>query len=103
VRYRVYLTEEAQQDLRRLENFLFELALEHGDFNLIERAMGEIRSHFRILEINPFTCRMAESNPYERELVIPFGGTGYVALFQILSEDEVAIAAIRHQREGGYN
>ena len=46
---------------------------------------------------------MAEDNPYERELIIPFGSTGYVALFEIISDHEVLVAAIRHQREDDYH
>jgi plasmid stabilization system protein ParE len=40
--------------------------------------------------------------PFEREWVIPFGKAGYVALFRVLSEEEVAVLAIRHQREDDY-
>lgn len=54
----------------------------------------------RLFETNPHTCRMAHSNPLERELIIPFGGSGYVALFD---DDEVAVSALRHQREDDYH
>ena len=101
--YTVYLTEEAREDLRRLEDFLVDLALEHGDFDLPAQALGAIRREMRILESNPFTCRMADNNPYERELVIPFGSSGYVALFEIVSDHEVVVAAVRHQREDDYH
>ncbi|MBB5274336.1 hypothetical protein HNR26_000374 [Rhizobium rosettiformans] len=38
-----------------------------------------------------------------RELVIPFGETGYVALYRYDEEaDLVYILAFRHQREAGY-
>ena len=42
---------------------------------------------------------MAEDDPYERELIIPFGSTGHVALFETISDHEVLVAAIRHQGE----
>ena len=42
------------------------------------------------------------SNPLERELIIPFGGSGYVALFEIIGVDEVVVSALRHQREDDY-
>jgi hypothetical protein len=42
---------------------------------------------------------MAWEDPLERELVIPFGTTGDVALFHIESDRLVAVSAIRHQRE----
>ena len=97
--FTVTLTREALEDLRRLEDFLVERALEHGDWSLPGRTVDAIRNEMRILETNPYTFRLAQSDPLERELVIPFGGSGYVALFEILSDHEVAASALRHQRE----
>jgi ParE toxin of type II toxin-antitoxin system, parDE len=37
-----------------------------------------------------------------RELVIPFGHDGYVALFEIMDDRTVVVAAVRHQREDDY-
>lgn len=101
--FSVRLTREALEDLQRLEEYLVEFAIQHGDFDLPLRAIEGIRREFRILESNPYTCRKVGTNPLERELVIPFGGSGYVALFEILSEDEVVVSAIRHQREDDYH
>jgi plasmid stabilization system protein ParE len=103
VSFSVRLTREALEDLQRLEEFLLESASKHGDYDLPLRAIEAIRREFRILETNPYTCRKAGSNPLERELVIPFGGSGYVALFEITSEHEIAVSAIRHQREDDYH
>jgi len=103
VTYHVRLTREALEDLLRLEDFLVEAALRHGDFDLPIRAVAAVHNEFRILETNPFTCRLADSDPFERELVIPFGASGYVALFRIIDEEEVAVTAIRHQREDDYH
>ena len=101
--FSVRLTREALDDLQRLEEFLVELASKHGDYDLPIRAVEAIRRELLILETNPYTCRKAGSNPLERELVIPFGGSGYVALFEIISEHEIAVSAIRHQREDDYH
>ena len=101
--YAVRLTAEAVEDLHRLESFLVEQALEHGDFDLPARAVAAIRTELRLLRRNPFTCRMADHNPYERELVIPFGKAGYVALFEIVSDQEVIVTALQHQREDDYH
>lgn len=101
--YTATLTREALEDLLRLEDFLTDAAMEHGDSGLPQRAVAAIRSELRILETNPFTCRIADTDRLERELVIPFGATGYVALFGVLSDREVAIATIRHQRESDYH
>jgi len=103
VSYVVSLTSEALVDLHRLEDFLMDLALQYGDFDLSGRAMDAIHEEFRVLQRNPFTCRMASSDPLERELVIPFGATGYVALFHIESDSQVVVSAIRHQREDDYH
>ena len=100
--YTVFLTREAREDLRRLEDFLVEMALRHGDFDIPARAVDAIRNEMRVLETNPYTCRKVSSNPFERELIIPFGGSGYVALFEIIGDDEVLVAALRHQREDDY-
>jgi plasmid stabilization system protein ParE len=99
----VLLTDQALEDLQRIERFLIEQALQHGDFDLPVRAVQAISREMLILETNPYTCRKAGSNPLERELVIPFGTSGCVALFEILSDHEVAVAAIRHQREDDYH
>lgn len=101
--FTVRLTRGAIEDLQQLEEFLIERALDPGDFDLPVRAFDAIQHELRILETNPYTCRKAGSNPLERELLIPFGGSGSVALFQIMSEQEVAVAAIRHQREDDYH
>ncbi len=101
--FSVRLTREALEDLHRLEEFLFEQALEHGDFDLPLRAVDAIRRELKILESNPYTCRKVGSNPLERELVIPFGASGYVALFEIIGERELVVTALRHQREDDYH
>jgi len=103
VTYAVSFTREALEDLQRLEDFLLELALKHGDWDLPDRALTSIRSEMRILESNPFTCRIAYDDRMERELVIPFGSSGYVALFHIVSDREVVVSALRHQREDDYH
>jgi hypothetical protein len=56
------------------------------------------------LENSPFSYRKADvDNPFLRELVIPFGASGYVALFEIDNEHSVTILAVRHQREDDYH
>lgn len=101
--YVVRLTSEALDDLQRLEDFLIESALARADFDLPARAMAAIQREFRILARNPFTCRIAFDDRLERELVIPFGASGYVALFHIVSDSDVIVSAIRHQREDDYH
>lgn len=99
----VRLTREALEDLQRLESFLPEAALKHSDWDLPERALQAIQREFRILESNPFTCRIAFDDRLERELVIPFGSSGYVALFHIVDQQAVVVSTIRHQRQDDYH
>ena len=103
--YRVVLTAEAEEDLLRLFDFLVEreLARGGGDLALTQRALDAIKDAFKLLEQFPFTCRKVGPSAFLRELVIPFGHTGYVALFEILDRQTVAIAAVRHHREDDYH
>lgn len=100
--YRVRFTQEAEADLLRLYNFI--LTRDENDWQLAERALDAIRNGLRVLELTPFTCRKAgHDSPYIRELIIQFGATGYVALFEIDNADTVTVLALRHQRESDYH
>jgi hypothetical protein len=52
---------------------------------------------------SPFICRKADDDPFLRELLIPFGRSGYVALFEIEDAATVTIRAVRHQLEDDYH
>lgn len=59
---------------------------------------------YEFAETMPFGCRKADdSNPFLRELVIPFGAAGYVVLIEIEDDETVAVLAIRHQREEDFH
>lgn len=97
--YRVRYTRAAREDLRRLYGFLPEKDLEAA-----RRARDAILKATDFLQDFPFTCRKADpANPFLRELVIPFGSSGYVALFEIEDPSTVTILAIRRQREEDYH
>jgi plasmid stabilization system protein ParE len=104
VSFRVRLTLEAEADLERLFDFVIEreLAREGGDLALAEKALAAIRAGLTTLKTSPFTCRKAGQSPFLRELIIPFGRTGYVALFEIEGPSDVVIVAVRHQLEDDY-
>jgi len=102
VSYRVRFTEQAETDLVRLYEFILER--DETDWALAERALEAIRNAVRSLELSPFSYRKAtSSNPFLRELVIPFGASGYVALFEIDDDKTVSVLAVRHQREDDYH
>ena len=97
--YKVRYTLAAKEDLKRLFTFLAE-----QDSQAAKRARKTISASIQLLEQFPFTCRKSvPENAFLRELVISFGGTGYVALFEIEDETTVTIIAVRHQREDDYH
>lgn len=52
---------------------------------------------------SPFIYRKAGQSPFLRELLIPFGHSVYVALFEIEDAATVRILAVRHQLEDDYH
>jgi plasmid stabilization system protein ParE len=100
-KFMVRFTEEAETDLLRLFDFLLE-----RDMGTAERAEPAIAKTIEFLEIFPFSCRKAgdgSGGPFLRELIIPFGNSGYVALFEIEGDGYVTVLAVRHQREDDYH
>jgi plasmid stabilization system protein ParE len=105
VSFRVRLTREAEADLERLFDFVLEreLASAGGDLALADQAVDAIRAGLATLKTSPFTCRKASQSPFLRELIIPFGSAGYVALFEIVDPTNAVVAAVRHQLEDDYH
>lgn len=103
--FRVRLTREAAEDLTQLFDFVLERELQShdGDLELAERALQAIKDGISTLRTTPFTCRKAGQSPFVRELVIPFGRSGYVALFEIIDAEDVVVTAVRHQLEDDYH
>ncbi len=102
--FAVIVTARAEDDLLRLFDFLLEREIESesGDFELPGRAIQAIEQGFQVLKLSPFTCRKAGGNSLIRELIVPFGHTGYVVLFEITDHTTVSVFAIRHQRDDDY-
>lgn len=97
--YRVRYTREAKEDLERLYRFLLD-----QDLPAARRAKDTIRKAMDFLKDFPFACRKTTSgNPFLREMLISFGHSGYVVLFEIEDKTTVTILAIRHQREEDYH
>ena len=105
MKYRVVFSKAAAEDLEQLFDFALqrELDSETGDINIPEKAVQAIKSGIAFLTSSPFACRKVGSSSFIRELIIPFGHTGYVALFEIVDSNTVIIGAIRHQREDDYH
>ena len=93
----ILFAEEALADLERILEFNLERdppsALDHID---------KVRSAVLLLDAHPEIGRPVRGSSM-RELVISYGSTGYIALYEHApAEGLVRIAAIRHQREAGY-
>ena len=96
--FTVRFTPEAKDDLVRLYSFLIEYDLKTAD-----DALNAIMKGIEFLRDFPFSCRKAlPENPFLRELLVSFGSSGYVALFEIQEQQTVTILAVRHQREDDY-
>ncbi len=96
--YQIRFTKVAREDLKRLYGFLAE-----RDIQAAKHALQAINKAIELLATFPFTCRKANADsPFLRELLITFGASGYVALFEIEENNSVTILAVRHQREDDY-
>ncbi len=68
-----------------------------------KRAGLAIEHPFALLETEPEMGRPVDDLPELRELIIPFGDSGYVALYHhAVRTDSVYVLAFRHQKEAGY-
>ncbi|WP_379655222.1 type II toxin-antitoxin system RelE/ParE family toxin [Pseudoxanthomonas sp. UC19_8] len=97
----IRFTEEAQQDLERLYDWLLQHAA--WDYSVAERALQAMREGIALLECAPMSCRKATADPFLRELVMGLSSAGYVLLFEIENSTTVTVLAVRHQREDDYH
>ena len=103
--YEVIFSQEAAEDLERLFDHILERELTSlsGDLDIAARAIEAIRHACELLQHSPFSCRKVGASTFLRELVISFGGSGYVALFEIRDATTVIVGAVRHQLESDYH
>ena len=102
--FEVLYSDSARADLIRLFDFLLDRAKSFEDFESAQVAIDVLRDTVeRSLSRAPLVYRKAGDSPFLRELVIPFGGTGYVALYEIKDATRVVVLAVRHQLEDDYH
>ena len=103
--FEVRFADAARDDLEQLFNFLLERSSSVEDLELAQRAIEAIRDTVTgLLARTPYSFRKAGSSSLRRELIIPFGNSGYVALYEIEPEKErVIVLAVRHQLEDDYH
>ena len=101
--FAVRYSASARDDLKRLYEYLLDRSTSVEDLELAEQALAAIVDAAERLGRAPFVYRKAGTSPFLRELLIPFGSAGYVALFEIEDASTVTILAVRHQVEDDYH
>jgi plasmid stabilization system protein ParE len=95
---RIKVSESAQIDIQRLHQFLAKSSPPAA-----LRAVQTIRQAFKPLREHPEIGRPVEDEPGLRELIIVFGSSAYLALYQFERGDELlVILTVRHQLELQY-
>lgn len=90
-------TPNALQGIETAYRFLLE-----KDTIAAQAAIHAIRDKADLLQKFPQIGKPApDLEPEYRELIVPFGGSGYVILYEIL-EDYILVLAVKHQKEVGY-
>ena len=102
--YAVEFTQSAEDDLVRLYDFLLDRAETLEELDVADEAVNVIRqaalSH---LSTTPYSYRKVGARSTLRELIIPFGTTGYILRFDIRSPELVLVIGARHQREEDFH
>ena len=102
--YAVEFTQSAEDDLVRLYDFLLDRAETLEQLAVADEALKVIRqaalSH---LSTTPYSYRKVGARSTLRELIIPFGTTGYILRFDIRSPELVLVIGARHQREEDFH
>ncbi|KNZ34378.1 MAG: plasmid stabilization protein [Methylibium sp. NZG] len=102
--FTVRYTAIARDDLDRLFEHLLGRAETVDDFDAAQLAVETIRAEVEgRLSRTPFIYRKVGQSPFLRELITPFRGLGYVALYEIEGASIVNIVAVRHQLEADYH
>jgi plasmid stabilization system protein ParE len=103
VTFKVEFTPEADADLDRLFDFLLDRVETVEDAMVAYDAVAVIREVAnRHLSMTPYSYRKVGQRPTLRELIVPFGSTGYVLRFDIRTPELVLVIGARHQREEDY-
>ncbi|MBN8491368.1 MAG: type II toxin-antitoxin system RelE/ParE family toxin [Burkholderiales bacterium] len=102
--FKVEFTPEAEADLERLFDFLLDRAKTVEEAMRAHEAVEVLRtvavSH---LSTTPYSYRKVGPRPTLRELIVPFGTTGYVLRFDIRTPELVLVIGARHQREEDFH
>ena len=96
--YLVLWSESALAGLQRVYSFLAE-----KNEDAAVAAFKTIRQAALLLETFPEAGRPVDDlDPEHRELLIPFGGSGYLALYEMRKNNVLLLLSLKHQKESGY-
>jgi plasmid stabilization system protein ParE len=99
--YVVEFTQGAEDDLMRLYDFLLDRAETLEELDVADEAIRQAAlSH---LSTTPYSYRKVGARSTLRELIIPFGTTGYILRFDIRSPGLVLVLGARPQREEDFH
>ena len=102
--FAVDFSDPSKEDISRLFEFLLLRATTAEEFEHAQETIDELRMAIEVqLARAPFNYRKAGSDPLRRELVVPVGAAGYVALYDIRPPSQVLVLAVRHQLEDDYH
>jgi len=102
--FEVRYTDAARDDLLRLFDFLLDRAQTAEDFDAAQLAIDTLVTEIEgSLSRAPFIFRKVGESPFLRELIVPFRGFGYVALYEIEGGAKVNVLCVRHQLEDDYH
>ena len=103
--FQVIVEQAAEEDLCRLYDHILAHAEYVEDLEVADRALGAIRHAMASLATTPFIFRKIASveGSLRRELIVPFGSSGYVVQYEIAGPELVVVLAVRHQREEDYH
>lgn len=95
---RLIITEQAVDGMERCRRFLQE-----KNPQAARKAAMAIQQKLAGLENHPFMGKPLDDYPALREVIIPYGDSGYVGLYRYDEPGEVVfLLAFRHQKETGY-
>jgi plasmid stabilization system protein ParE len=102
--FTVKFSATAQEDLLRLFSNLLDRAKTADDLVAAQEAITAIETAaYERLAHAPFLFRKIGPSPFLRELIVPFGASGYVVQYDIEGVAIVNILAVRHQLEEDYH
>ena len=93
--FEVFFSPGALDDLGTLHDFLAA-----ADPRAASEALVSIEQAGGMLRVFPLSCRLAgqQDDAFLRELIVPFGRSGFVLLFRVQPPDRVFVLAARRQR-----